>query len=66
MKKLLTLAVLLCSGCAAHKPIPTCPAKIVVPHGCEARPWGNAVELDCKGKQPTIVYCDKLKQASPK
>ena len=45
--------------------IPTCDAKLVVPSGCKARAWGNAVEIDCPGKSPKIYYCDTLKQESP-
>lgn len=45
--------------------VPTCGVALLTPPRCASRRWGNAVELDCP-VQNKIVYCNDLKQASPK
>lgn len=45
--------------------VPTTSVRVSRPLACDARLWGNAVELDCKDGAE-IVYVQPLKQASPK
>jgi hypothetical protein len=73
MKLTITLAAfLLLNGLGWHfynrrraVEIPMCGVSLQTPLGCATRKWGNALEINCS-KGNKIVYCNDLKQASPK